>query len=268
MEPAVLRDPPPRVLFKGFGDNSLNFELWVWVNRIDEGMSVKSSLNFIIEYNFRQAGLKIPFPQHDLWLRNPDALRPAFHPDGQGAGVAQPVAINAPPSMSIRQLLRQVPYLQYSSDLQLRGLIESGYRKFLADGEILFQPGEMGDSVYIILSGAIETVSIQLNKSIKTYSAGEFFGEAAIMLNVPYVATARALGKTSLFVIYRNSFEKLLHTCPRLTEILTEELSQEQAIYESIRQQLQDLGLLSMTEQHNSFVNWVQERLRNLLTFS
>ncbi len=34
-ESSVLSEPPPKVMFVGFGDSALNFELWVWVNRID-----------------------------------------------------------------------------------------------------------------------------------------------------------------------------------------------------------------------------------------
>jgi len=30
-ESAVLHEPPPRVIFKGFGDSSLEFELWAWI---------------------------------------------------------------------------------------------------------------------------------------------------------------------------------------------------------------------------------------------
>jgi potassium-dependent mechanosensitive channel len=75
MEAAVLHDPPPKVIFNGFGNSALEFDLWVWVAQIDEGILVKSSLNFILEHNLRQVGLKVPFPQRELWLRNADTLR-------------------------------------------------------------------------------------------------------------------------------------------------------------------------------------------------
>lgn len=74
MEPAVLHEPPPKVMFKDFGDNALNFELWVWVNRIDREPFIRSSLNFIIEYNLRQNQITVPFPQRDLWIRNGEDL--------------------------------------------------------------------------------------------------------------------------------------------------------------------------------------------------
>ncbi|MCL1475705.1 mechanosensitive ion channel family protein [Argonema antarcticum] len=36
MEPSILHDPAPRVIFLGFGHNSLDFLLWAWVSRIDD----------------------------------------------------------------------------------------------------------------------------------------------------------------------------------------------------------------------------------------
>ena len=58
--------PAPRALFMGFGDSSLDFELRVRVYRIDRRFSILSDLNFAIDAAFREAGITIPFPQHDL----------------------------------------------------------------------------------------------------------------------------------------------------------------------------------------------------------
>ena len=63
--PEVLPYPLPKVLFTGFGNSSLNFELWVWVNQIDQTPFIKSALNFTILYNCRLNGISIPFPQQD-----------------------------------------------------------------------------------------------------------------------------------------------------------------------------------------------------------
>jgi potassium efflux system protein len=268
MEPTVLHEPPPRVIFYGFGENSLNFELWVWVSRIDEGISVRSSLNFIIEYNFRQAGIRIPFPQRDLWLRNPEPLRlqsiERLAELQAGSDSSQVTSIRSPQMVSIRSCLKQSPYFQECSDLRLREIIETGYRKVLSQSEILVKEGEMTNAFYIVLSGAIETIVIRLNKHVTTYYAGDLFGEAPVMLGVPYIATARALEETNLFVIHTSSFEKLLRSRPQLAEMLAQELAKEKEVYAEVRQQLQDMGLLGMNEQHGHFVAWVQDRIKKL----
>ena len=281
MEAAVLHDPPPKVIFKGFGDSSLEFDLWVWVAQIDEGILVRSSLNFIIEHNLRQMGLKIPFPQRDLWLHNADLLKLGdrlshAEPPTEGQPVngkpGREPSVVAPNSaivgrtrqpISIRDSLRQLPHLNICSDLSLRELIETGYRKYFTASEVIFTEGELGSGFYLVLSGSVEAVVTRLNQSIKVYRAGDVFGEVAIMLKLPYTSSARALEDTSLFVIHQKSFERLLRLYPHLADIFSQELTKETALYQAVRQQLQDLGLLGMDERQNQFVSWVQTRLKS-----
>lgn len=271
MEPAALHDPPPKVLFKGFGDNALEFELWIWVNRIDEGITVRSSLNFIIDYNFRQAGIKIPFPQREVWLHRADPVQSiassAAPPQKTPEQESLPVVVSAASNGvgSIRQLLKQVSYFRHCTDLRLREIIETGYRKQLNADEILFHEGEVGTAFYIILSGSIETIVMRLNNQrVKTYQAGELFGETPVMLGLPYQATARALEESSVMIIHKSNFERLLRSRPDLADVLAQELSKEQEIYAQVRQQLQEMGLLDINMHHNGFVNWVQLRLKKL----
>jgi small-conductance mechanosensitive channel len=66
----VLEDPPPRVVFKEFGDSALKFELRVWSSRLLHRRGVLiSQLNFGIFEKFREHGIQIPFPQRDLHFK-------------------------------------------------------------------------------------------------------------------------------------------------------------------------------------------------------
>jgi small-conductance mechanosensitive channel len=64
--------PPPQVLFLGFGESSLNFELRVWVKDADFRLKISSELHQLIDGKFREAKIEIAFPQRDLHLRSLD----------------------------------------------------------------------------------------------------------------------------------------------------------------------------------------------------
>jgi small-conductance mechanosensitive channel len=71
--PNVLEKPAPKVLFEGFGESSLDFELAVWTGtHADKPRILKSELYFDIFKIFKQNAIEIPFPQRDLHLRSSD----------------------------------------------------------------------------------------------------------------------------------------------------------------------------------------------------
>ncbi len=79
--PFVLRDPPPVVLFKEFGESSLDFELFVFINQLKHIMQVRNDLHRAIDEEFRKAGIEIAFPQRDIHIRSiKDALPLADQP--------------------------------------------------------------------------------------------------------------------------------------------------------------------------------------------
>ena len=65
----VLRNPSPQVLFLGFGDSALSFELRVFVTRVSTVLPVRHELHMAIDKAFREANIEIAFPQQDLHLR-------------------------------------------------------------------------------------------------------------------------------------------------------------------------------------------------------
>lgn len=68
----VVKDgssPQPMVLFRGFGDSSLDFELRVHLYDVDRRLSTISNINFAIDKAFREEGIEIPFPQRDVHVK-------------------------------------------------------------------------------------------------------------------------------------------------------------------------------------------------------
>ncbi len=64
----VLESPAPWATFEGFGDSSLDFKIRFWVP-FDIGVTVKSQVAMSIYDALEEAGINIPFPQQDIYIK-------------------------------------------------------------------------------------------------------------------------------------------------------------------------------------------------------
>lgn len=282
MEPAVLREPPPKVIFLGVQENAFRFQLWVWVNEIYNQPVYMSSLRFIIQHNLQQQGIQIPWDHIYIYLHNPQestelklpqknissAIKNYDYPtENQNKDTYlnnESTQILSQKPLSARDLLLQVTYFENFTDLELRKLIEAGYRKRLRPSEILFHEDAPGDAFYIILSGSVEVFVEKINKHLTTLAAGKFFGELALMLGIPRTASVRAIEDTILFAIHKNGFEKILQENPELAEVIVQELAKHQEELSERQKELRELGLVDEAEDDKNPVVWVRNRLKNL----
>ena len=67
--PEVQKVPAPRALFTGFGDSSLDFRLFAWVESVDVGLQAQNGLRMAVLQALDEAGIEIPYPQRDLHIR-------------------------------------------------------------------------------------------------------------------------------------------------------------------------------------------------------
>jgi small-conductance mechanosensitive channel len=67
----VLKYPLPQLIFKQYGDSSIDFVLRFWTSEfINRPAIIKSNLYYAIFKAFKENNIEIPFPQRDLHLRS------------------------------------------------------------------------------------------------------------------------------------------------------------------------------------------------------
>lgn len=127
------------------------------------------------------------------------------------------------------QSLRQAPLLQPLTDEQLAALVVQGQRLVLPGAEVVFRQGEAGHCLYVILSGQVQiTLEDAQGHAVvlRVFTAGEMFGEMALLDGGARSATATSLGPCELFVLEREAFFSLLTTSPHLLAQVFTDLTQ------------------------------------------
>jgi len=84
-------------------------------------------------------------------------------------------------------------------------------------GERLIRKGDPGDSMYFVVSGDVE-VDMESGAPQGRLTAGDFFGEIALIAERPRTATITAISACRLLVLHKDDFEKFMEAHPDLKE--------------------------------------------------
>ena len=267
-ETRVLSSPLPEVYFKGPKKDTLRFELLVWIQNPVEMDWIKSALQFLIEAELRDRAINTKSAATTVVLENLPTLAALLQLPTLQATNGSMQAITAHSASlttalekpiggwMLRDLLRKVSYFEQCGDIELRQVIEKGYRKKLGQGEIICRENEPGDSFYIILSGAVEVFVESITQQVAVRKAGEFIGEMSLLMGTPRTATLRTLEETILFVVDRDNLQSLLNKHHDLADKIAEELSQRQ-------ETLKSLGIMiGATTKEEAPFNQIRKRIQ------
>jgi len=117
----------------------------------------------------------------------------------------------------------RTPLLSDLSDVELSMFVDSLQIIELKTDDIIFQPGEMGDFLYIIAIGNVQLHTSLIGGQKRIYARlgeSEFFGEYAFMSRTKHTDTAVAASDTTLLVIKRNIFEKWANSIPKINTVV------------------------------------------------
>jgi CRP-like cAMP-binding protein len=91
------------------------------------------------------------------------------------------------------------------------------------EGKVLCREGETAQEFFVIIDGEAE--ASKDGRPIRTMSDGDFFGEIALLEDVPRTATVTAKTPLRFFVLTRQSFWSLLERQPEVERKVLRELA-------------------------------------------
>jgi CRP-like cAMP-binding protein len=107
----------------------------------------------------------------------------------------------------------------------LTGILQSMHHESYAAGQAICSEGESGDKFFVICHGEVEVVATGPKGEALTVARlgdGQYFGEVALLQEVPRTATVRAVTACQLLTLQRAEFDKMLENVPGARAALTE----------------------------------------------
>jgi CRP/FNR family transcriptional regulator, cyclic AMP receptor protein len=108
--------------------------------------------------------------------------------------------------------LRRAPLFSELSKKELTQLARLSEDVEVEAGQVLCREGEVGQEFFVIVDGQVEVT--RNGKSVRRQGGDEFFGEIALIEDVPRTATVKAKTPLRLFVLTGRDFRHLVKDSP------------------------------------------------------
>jgi CRP/FNR family transcriptional regulator len=131
--------------------------------------------------------------------------------------------------------LKRVPLFENLTPADIKQVASLAQEESFSDSVTMVQEGEIGDVMFIIISGEVRILVTQGQKEIEIArrKAGECVGEMALISREPRSATVSAVGDVRALCIDQKSFESLLRDRPdaslAVIQVLCERLKEASA---------------------------------------
>ena len=127
-------------------------------------------------------------------------------------------------------MLRAVPLLAQLDQNQLDSIAASGRERTFHSGENIVRQGERGVGLYLLMSGSADVR--RSGEKISSLHPGQFFGEAALLVDQPRTADVFANTEVHCFVINRWDFWSAVGIDPKSNQSLFLETVQRLRSYQ------------------------------------
>mmetsp|Transcript_25502 Transcript_25502/g.83972 ORF Transcript_25502/g.83972 Transcript_25502/m.83972 type:complete len:852 (+) Transcript_25502:1145-3700(+) len=142
-----------------------------------------------------------------------------------------------------RGIVQAVPIFRHTPESFIDDIVSRLQPRFVSEGEVVCNQGEMGSHMYLIAKGSVEVLK-QVNEAENTpegdynpvspmrtaqsslentirvtvLESGSFFGEIALIFDNPRVSTCRAVRPCDLFTLSKDDFNAVMASFPQQYE--------------------------------------------------
>ncbi len=125
------------------------------------------------------------------------------------------------------EALRSTPFFADLPDEDLQGILQVAEPAAFVSGEAIVTEGDIGDAMYIVLSGVAE---VDVGGRFHKLGVGDFFGEMALITANRRLATVKAAEPVEALRIPAEAFQAFVLNHPRVA------LSMLKALVERLRE--------------------------------
>lgn len=118
---------------------------------------------------------------------------------------------------SLVQTLKSIPDFSDLDDETLLGFVGESMNLFWKKGSKIFDPGDPGDALYVVLDGEVSITDPDGNE-VAHPEPGRSFGEMSLLANAVHSKSAIAAQDTELLVVPKEAFTSLLEENPKVAE--------------------------------------------------
>lgn len=141
--------------------------------------------------------------------------------------------------------LKAVPFFTQLSDKELDAIRAVAAEKTYPKNAVVLTEGEMGDSLYMIMSGKVKVfIGDEEGREIilKILGPGAFFGEMSMIDKQPRSASVTTIEPSTFLVLTHAGFERCVEQQPRIGNLVMQMLAQR------VREADRKIGTLALMD--------------------
>jgi small-conductance mechanosensitive channel/CRP-like cAMP-binding protein len=241
--PGVLSTPPPSVLVGPFVERGATYSIRYFVDDFARLEPIEGELRKRLWYLLRRENIELPTPRTRV-----EAVALPF----AVTSLRDAPTTDAQPELGAR--LTRIDFLAGVNPDVLEQLAWGTVSALYGAGEVIIHEGESGNELFVIERGSVDvwvTREGGLRAQVATLSAGQFFGEAALLRDEQRSATVVASTECQLLVISATAFGAAAELDPGIADRLTSKLASRLS---ELNKAVADSGLHADDEERRSLL--------------
>ncbi|PYS99120.1 MAG: hypothetical protein DMF63_13705 [Acidobacteria bacterium] len=133
---------------------------------------------------------------------------------------------------TVSERLQQVPLFTPLAEDEVERLAKASTTRVYAPGEAIVRRGQEGNSMFVIVRGSVKVQIPENNiqKTINTLRANDFFGEMSLLTGQPRTATVIAEEETEVIQIKKTALRPLFEVNPNLMKAICDLIEERRAV--------------------------------------
>ncbi|MEM7081844.1 MAG: mechanosensitive ion channel family protein [Pseudomonadota bacterium] len=191
------------VRIKNFSERGVEYQIRFWIDDLASRVGLRHKLAANVLRYLSQAGVSIPYQQQEILITRDRRAR-------------QERRIDA------KRLLSRIDWLEPLKDHELEQLAQVAQPHDFDKGTIIFNEGEDGDSLYLVVEGIanVRTGTNGSSKMVGKIEPGQALGEMSVLTGAPRRASVTADTHVHALSIHRDDLEPILRARPEIAQEL------------------------------------------------